>query len=310
MDKHVLVVDDEKRLTEFFERYFTKLGYQMHVALSGEEALKAVGQHHPALILLDMRMPGLDGIQVLRAVKERYPGVKVVVLTSFDEEYKQAADQYHADAFFAKPPGLAALTRKIEELLRPDDPPEQAAILEAPPGLIPHARLLFVTYGHVLTIMNMLGCIHSVGEGSIEDEEQDYPDAGLYDWEEASTRTDVFRVLKEKGVDFVFVPAGWWEIDEGFLEARRFTADDLVAAIMRSPFAPKEVFLFSGVEWDLAEGAQAREKTIEFGGSLIDEPALWRADFEKQAAKINQILWDRCREFGLMVKRPPGHESR
>lgn len=307
--QNVLVVDDEKRLTEFFERYFAKLGYQMQVALSGEEALKAVEQRQPALMLLDMRMPGVGGVQVLKTVKERYPNVKVVVLTSYDEEYKKAADQYHADAFFAKPPGLAQLTRKIEALLQPDDPPEQAAILEAPPDLIPKARLLFVTFGHVLTIMNLLECLHIVGEGTSHDEKKDSPDAGLYEWEEASTRKEVLEKLRERGFDFVFVPAGWWENEGGFLETRRLIAGDLVAEIMRSKFAPKEVFLFSGVQWDAAEAQAQEDKAVELGGSLIDEPSLWREDFEIQAAKINRILWERCKEFGLMAKRPIQPES-
>lgn len=302
--QNVLVVDDEKRLTEFFQTFFSKLGYQMHVALSGEEALKSVEQQQPALMLLDMRMPGVDGVQVLKAVKEKYPQLKVIVMTSYDEEYKKAADQYRADAFFAKPPGLAELTRKIQELLQPDDPPEQTTVLEAPPGLIPKARLLFVTFGHILTIMNMVECLHIVGEGSIEDETKDHPDAGLYEWEEASTRKEVLKKLKEKEFDFVFVPSGWRDEESGLLETRLITAGDLVAEVLRSKHAPKEVFLFSGVQWDEAEAAAQEDKTVELGGSLIDEPSLWREDFERQAAKINRLLWEKCKKFGLMVKRP------
>lgn len=307
--RDVLVVDDEKRLTDFLKNFFTKLGYQMHVALSGEEALKEAGQLKPALMLLDMKMPGIDGVQVLKTVKEQYPTLKVVVMTSYDEDYKRAAEQYHADAFFSKPLGLAELARKIEELLQQDDPAEQTAVLEAPPDLIPKAKLLFVTFGHVVTIRNMLECLHIVGEGTIECETKDYPDAGLYEWEEASTRKEVLKKLEEKGFDFVFVPAGWWDGKVAFFKIRRITASDLVAEMLRSQYAPKEVFVFSGY-YHNPRGEKEKDKVVELGESLLEEYCCWSPeDFEKQASKINRILWEKCKKFGLMAKRPTQPES-
>ncbi len=67
--QHVLVVDDEEYLTKFFNGFFTDLGYQMQVAANGEEALKVVEHHQSALMLLDMRMVGVDGIQVFKVKK-------------------------------------------------------------------------------------------------------------------------------------------------------------------------------------------------------------------------------------------------
>lgn len=310
----VLVVDDEKRLTEFFQNFFTKLGYQMQVALSGEEALKAVEQNQPALVLLDMRMPGVDGVQVLKTVKERFPKVKVVVMTSYDEEYRKAADQYHADAFFPKPPGLADLTRKIEELLKPDDPPEQAAVLETPPELVPKARLLFIGFGKV-SVFSIEGALHRVGQGSLPpdeaddeikdyDETKDYPDAGLYEWDEATTRKEVLQKLKEQRPDFVFILVDWFDHEVGFFETRRVTASDVVAEMLRSKYAPKDVFVISGGSWDYTGQRAQEEKSVETGGSLLEEPFWLSPDFEKQSAKISRILWEKCKKFGLMTKRP------
>jgi two-component system response regulator (stage 0 sporulation protein F) len=84
--RYVLVVDDERQLTSFLKEFFSRIGYQMHVASSGQEALDAMKEHIPSLILLDMRMPGIDGVQVLQIVKQKYPSVRVIVMTSYDEE--------------------------------------------------------------------------------------------------------------------------------------------------------------------------------------------------------------------------------
>ncbi len=301
--QNVLIVDDDKHLTEFFHKFFSKRGYQMHVALSGEEALKTVEQKQPALMLLDMRMPGVDGVQVLKTVKEQYPKVKVIVITSYDEEYKKAANQYHADAFFAKPAGMVELTGAIERLLQPDDPPEQAAVLDAPPGMVPKAKLLFIGFDRA-SVFSAEAALHQIGTGSLEDETKDYPDAGVYEMDEASTRKNALEKLKEQRPDFVFIPIWWDDTEHGFIEPHRIIASDLVAEILSSKYAPKDVFVLSGSHWDPQEARTQKDKGVEAGGSLVEEPFWLSEDFEKQSTKINRILWEKCKKFGLMAKRP------
>jgi len=255
-------------------------------------------------MLLDMRLPGVDGVQVLKAVKERYPKVKVVVITSYDEEYKKAAARYGADAFFAKPVGMAELAGKIEELLQPDDPAaEQAVVLETPPDVVPKAKLLFIGFGKA-DVFSAEAAVHCIGEGSLQDEAKDYPDAGIYEMDEATTRKEALAKLKKEKPDFVFIPNHWYDLEFGFFETRRFTASDLVAKMLRSKYAPKEVFVFSGYHWDPAERRSQMDKCVEAGGTLLQEPFWLSEDFEKQSAKINRILWERCKKFGLLTKRP------
>ncbi len=286
--KHVLVVDDEESLTAFLEHFFTRLGYRMHVASNGTEALEVLEQHKPALMLLDMRMPGMDGIQILREVKGRQPAVKVIVMTSFDEKYEQEAKQNRADAFFAKPLSLAELSSKIKELLQADDPPGPAAVSEVSAGLIPKAKLLFVNVGPHASMM-MVGALHCVGGGMVHDETKDYPDAGDYQWEEAYHRKEVLQKLQEYRPDFVLICTDWEEEEYGLFRSRSVKASDLVAEILRSKQAPKEVFLFGPVSDDPDK-------------KIMKEPG-W-GDFEKQAAKINRLLWQKCEKFGLMAEHP------
>lgn len=299
VERYVLVVDDEQRLTAFLKDFLTKVGHQMHVASSGQEALDAVKEHQPALVLLDMRMPGIDGVKVLQILKEKYPSIKVIVMTSYDEEYKQAADRYGADAFFPKPLSLSELTSKIEELLqRPaNNPgPHVAVQKEAPPDLIPKAKLLFVTVNPFASFL-MKGAIHCVGDEPLEKGVVAYPDAGEYEIEEASTRKEVFEKLRSFKPDFVLIAVDWKQPEIGFFRSRNVLASDLVAEIMRSPLAPREVFLFGG-----SGGHEDKLRAEALTGRTTLEEPTW-GDFERQAARVNKILWQKCMALGLVSKR-------
>ena len=297
--KHVLVVDDDKRLTAFLADFLGNLGHQMHVASWGGEAIELVQKHQPALMLLDMRMPGMDGVEVLKTVKSLYPAVKVIVMTSYDEKYARLAKQYGAEAFFSKPLSLKELTEKVEALLSRNDPPDPSAPPLPAVDVVPQARILFVNAGPHASLL-MVGALHCVGEGSLEDEVEDYADAGLYAWEEVSTRKEVLSKLEQWKPDFIFIAADWEGDDEGLVRIRHVTASDLISEMMRSKSAPKEIFLYGGSSPpDAKKGGT---------GTSVEEPH-WD-DFEIQAAKINRMLWEKCRKFGLMVKRPVGRPQR
>ena len=295
VERYVLVVDDEQRLTGFLKDFFTKVGYQMHVASSGEEALNAVREHLPALVLLDMRMPGIDGIQVLQTLKQKYPSVKVIVMTSYDEEYKQAAEQYGADAFFPKPLSLSALTAQIEVLLRhgQNSPAQATAEAETQPNLIPKAKLLFVTVNPLASFL-MKGAIHCVGDQPFEKKASAYTDAGEYELDDASTRKETFEKLKTFKPDFVLVAVDWKQDEIGIFRSRRITASNLITEIMHSPNAPKEVFLYGGSSND--DKVQGPIPN----GTTLEEPT-W-GDFERQAERINRTLWQKCIKLGLLTK--------
>jgi CheY-like chemotaxis protein len=103
--RKVLVVDDERDLREFYEDLLTRQGYEVVTATNGQEALAAVTQHAPELILLDIMMPVMDGLEVLRALNdnEQTKKIPVIVLTNAGNmDNMDQANFYSAYKFFVK----------------------------------------------------------------------------------------------------------------------------------------------------------------------------------------------------------------
>jgi len=102
----ILVVEDERSLNEAYQLILRKAGYTVQVAFDGREALELTAQEDPTLILLDLRMPRMDGIEFLRHynLKEKHPDVKVIVFSNYDmqkeidEAYSLGADRYFMKA--------------------------------------------------------------------------------------------------------------------------------------------------------------------------------------------------------------------
>ncbi len=83
----VLVVDDEPTISEIVSRYLERAGYETQTADDGAEALEAIGRFRPDLVVLDLMMPGIDGLEVLRRVRERPASrTAVILLTAKGEE--------------------------------------------------------------------------------------------------------------------------------------------------------------------------------------------------------------------------------
>jgi len=82
MKKKILVVDDEPDILQVITFRLDKAGYAVAGVSNGEEALRMVGEDRPDLILLDVMMPGLDGFEVCRRIKEKTPGQKIIIYTA------------------------------------------------------------------------------------------------------------------------------------------------------------------------------------------------------------------------------------
>jgi len=82
----VMVVDDEPDAVELLQEFLTSKGYEVITASNGEEALRKVKEERPHLILLDVRMPGMNGMDVLRQVRQFDQEVGVIMVTAVNEE--------------------------------------------------------------------------------------------------------------------------------------------------------------------------------------------------------------------------------
>ncbi|RII30173.1 MAG: DNA-binding response regulator [Geobacter sp.] len=83
MKPKIVIIDDDRSLRRVLEYNLQQEGYQVSAAASGEEGLALFAEEHPALVITDMKMPGMDGMQVLKAVKEQSPETLVIIITAF-----------------------------------------------------------------------------------------------------------------------------------------------------------------------------------------------------------------------------------
>ena len=109
----VLVVDDDTSILDTVSSILSGEGYDVVSASTGEEALAAVARTKPLVILLDMRMPVMDGWAVARALREQGIKVPIVVMTAA-ESAKRWADEVGAEGYLAKPFGLDELLDTVE----------------------------------------------------------------------------------------------------------------------------------------------------------------------------------------------------
>jgi DNA-binding NtrC family response regulator len=85
MTQRVLVVDDDRSIRETFEQHLGRSGYEVTTAPSAEEGLALVEREEPGLVITDVRMPGMDGIEFLRRVRASLDDVDVLVITAFED---------------------------------------------------------------------------------------------------------------------------------------------------------------------------------------------------------------------------------
>ncbi|WP_430490616.1 response regulator YycF [Lactiplantibacillus pentosus] len=116
--KKILVVDDEKPISDIMKFNLTKEGYEVHVAADGEEALQKVDEVHPDLILLDLMLPKMDGLEVARQVRKNYD-MPIIMVTAKDSELdKVLGIELGADDYVTKPFSNRELVARVKANLR------------------------------------------------------------------------------------------------------------------------------------------------------------------------------------------------
>ncbi|WP_066073014.1 response regulator [Neobacillus soli] len=104
MKEKILIVDDQFGIRILLNEVFQKEGYQTFQAANGVQALEIVKKHDPDLVLLDMKIPGMDGIEILKRMKVIDPDIRVIIMTAYGElDMIQEAKDLGAITHFAKP---------------------------------------------------------------------------------------------------------------------------------------------------------------------------------------------------------------
>lgn len=104
MGNKILIVDDQYGIRILLNEVFQREGYVTYQAANGMQALEIVRKHHPDLVLLDMKIPGMDGIEILKRLKDIDPDIKVIIMTAYGElDMIQETKELGALMYFAKP---------------------------------------------------------------------------------------------------------------------------------------------------------------------------------------------------------------
>jgi DNA-binding response OmpR family regulator len=124
MDTHargsVLVVDDEPTIAEVVSRYLERAGYRTWVAATGPQALEQVVRERPDLVVLDLMLPGIDGLEVMRRLRQAEgPPIATILLTAKGEESDRVIGlRLGADDYVVKPFSPAELVARVDAVLR------------------------------------------------------------------------------------------------------------------------------------------------------------------------------------------------
>lgn len=285
--RKILIVDDEKFVTDTLEGFFHSKGYEIFKAEDGQACLKIIKSEKLDLVLLDIKLPKVDGIEVLKLLRRDYPEVKVIIMTAYDMEYKTMVDIIGCDAFFIKPLLIDGLTGKVEELLSEkkfsgarSSKTENLAHLPDKPQIVlseknlPKARILIV-----------------------------------------SPRTLITDLLKDYFTNKE-ICSGIFEVSESGLEQleyiRRFKPEIILLDValvgmlgefgltmMKFPQPPKEIILFGdpAVKWEEAEALIKRgTKFIEV---KVDSPGKFPLGDTIQ--RLNNAVREVCVKYGLCL---------
>ncbi len=112
----VLIVDDEESIHLLYREELEEEGYEVYSAMNGPEALEQVEKVQPDLVVLDINMPGMDGIEVLRKIKEKHPQLPVILCSAYPE-YKQDLASWASDDYIVKSFDLTELKESIKRNL-------------------------------------------------------------------------------------------------------------------------------------------------------------------------------------------------
>jgi len=116
MMSKILVIEDEKNLRQLYKQDLELDGHTVVTAKSAEEGLRKVETEAPDLVVLDIRMPGMDGLEAMGRILDQHPSIPVLLNTAYSS-YQDSFLSWGADAYVIKSSDTGELRREVEQLL-------------------------------------------------------------------------------------------------------------------------------------------------------------------------------------------------
>ncbi|MFH1440744.1 MAG: response regulator [Candidatus Omnitrophota bacterium] len=113
----ILIVDDESEIVDILAHSLRLKGYEAKGAYNGQDALGILQKEKVDLVLLDLNMPGLSGQDMVKIIKNKYPNVKIIIVTAFVDEGQKLFQEKHLEGLFIKPMRLQELHCKLREVI-------------------------------------------------------------------------------------------------------------------------------------------------------------------------------------------------
>lgn len=150
--KRILIVDDEVKIARILQEYLEREGFTSDMAESGEAALQSMRRHPPDLVLLDIMLPGMDGLSVCREIRKT-SSVPVIMLTARVEEFDRLLGlELGSDDYICKPFSPREVVARVKAVLRRARPAVDSAPLSIGPIMLDEARHLATAGGRELRL--------------------------------------------------------------------------------------------------------------------------------------------------------------
>lgn len=112
--KNILIVDDDETLLHLLKRYFIREGFDVVVAKDGIEAMEKMKSENPAIVLTDLNIPSLSGIEFIQYIQNNFKNISIIVMTAYPEDWNGSK----VEAFFVKPFDIDEMVSAIQRIVR------------------------------------------------------------------------------------------------------------------------------------------------------------------------------------------------
>ena len=249
----VLLVDDEKEFVESLSERLKLRNVEAQVAFDGEQALEAIKREKPDVMVLDLRMPGIDGIDVLRKVRQSDPGMEVVILTGHgtDKDEEQVL-KLGASALLKKPVDIDQLTRTFRK--------EKLKVL-----LVDDEKEFVESLSERLELRNLSAEVAYNGEQALETLKKGPPDVMVLDLRMPGIDgIEVLRKVKKKHPDVAVVILSGHGTDKDKKEAMRLGA----SAYLKKPIDVDQLVGTVHKVWDRLKKSKKTLDTLLMAAAL------------------------------------------